>query len=180
MSVPIVVLPLVDGDAPMLLVPGAALSVVLGDVVVLGEVVLGEVVLGAALSLGDVAVLFDGADMLGDVGACAPADELGLELLLLLESVPLVCAYTRPAATASATPVLAAMVLNLVMTAPVSKWMEPSRCPPALGIQRAAIAMPIACAIEDARNGFNVCAWVLRLRARRWQTPSIGCTASSS
>ena len=28
------------------------------------------------------------------------------------------------------------MVLNLVMTAPVSKWMEPSRCPPALGIQR--------------------------------------------
>ena len=114
----------------MLFVLGAALSVVLGDAVVLGDVVvlgevalgdvvvLGEVVLGAAVSLGDVVVLVCGADMLGDVGDVAPADELGLELLVALESLPLVCAYTRPAATASATPVPAAMVLNLFMTAP--------------------------------------------------------------
>jgi hypothetical protein len=113
---------LVFGDAPMLFVLGAVLSVVLGDVV-LGEAVLGDVVPGEVVVLGDVVlgdvVLGDvvpgvvGDDMLGDVGDCAPADELGLAVPL--DPVPLVCAYTRLAATASATPVPAAMVLNLLM-----------------------------------------------------------------
>ncbi len=85
---------------PMLPLLGAVVSLgcVLGDVV-LGDVVLGDVVLGDVV-LGDC--------VLGD---CVPGDVALGEL----ESVPLVCAYTRPAATASATLVPAAMDLNLLI-----------------------------------------------------------------
>jgi hypothetical protein len=96
---------------PMLPLLGAVLSVVLGEVVVLGDVV----VLGVELSvvLGDVVL---GDVVLGDcvLGDCVPGD-VALGVVLELESLPLVCAYTRPAPTASATPVLTAMDLNLLM-----------------------------------------------------------------
>ena len=113
---------------------GAAVlgDVVLGDValgeVVLGDVVLGDVVLGDAV-LGVVVLvesLLGGAAVPGVavLGDCVPGDvELGE---LLLEPVPLVCAYTRPAATASATLVLAAMYLNLLIDNSMSRsgWNE--------------------------------------------------------
>ena len=195
---------LVFGDAPMLPLLGAVLSDVLGAVVlgdaVLGDVVLGDVVLGDVV-LGDVVlgdvVLGDvvlGDVVLGDVeslGDCAPVDELGLVLLPELDPVPLACAYTRPAATASATLVPAAMVLNLLMDCSYLEVDKPSRCVPASGIQIAAIAMPIACARGCACrgsntcaytcvcDGFNACAWASRRLARRWRIPSIGCTGSS-
>ena len=90
---------------PLLPVLGAVVSVlgdlVLGDVVVLGEelsVVLGVVVLGDCV-----------------LGGCVPGDACELGVLPELESVPLVCAYTRPAATASATLVPTATDLNLLI-----------------------------------------------------------------
>jgi hypothetical protein len=67
---------------------------------VLGDCVLGDwVVLGVELSLGCV------------LGLCV----LGLCVLGALESVPLVCAYTRPAATASATLVPVAISFSLLI-----------------------------------------------------------------
>jgi hypothetical protein len=97
--VPIVELSLgevvVPGDAGVpLMLPllGAVLSVVLGDVVVPGEVVVpGDVVeLGAVRSLGDVL----GVVGFGDVvfGDCAPGPAAPLGVVLLPESLPLVCA----------------------------------------------------------------------------------------
>ena len=88
---------------PMLPELGAVVS--LGDVVALGDVV----VLGDELSvvLGDV--------VLGDwvLGDWVPGDAaLGVPLE---EPLPLVCAYTRPAPTASAMPVPTAMDLRLLI-----------------------------------------------------------------
>jgi hypothetical protein len=94
---------------PMLPELGAVVSELLGDVVVLGDVLGDVVVLGVELSvvLGDVV----GDCVLGD---CVPGAFV-LGELVLPESVPLVCAYTRPAPTASAMLVPTAMVLNLLI-----------------------------------------------------------------
>ena len=124
-----VVVPGEAGVPLMLPLLGAVLSVVLGDVVVPGVVV----VLGACVVPGVVVL---GVVGFGDVvfGLCAPGPGAVLGLVLL-PVPPLVCAYTRPAATASATPALAAMVLSLVKTTPVSGWDEPGRWCPAWVIQ---------------------------------------------
>jgi hypothetical protein len=151
-------------------------DVVLGDVA-LGEVVLGDVVLGVVVLveslLGGAAV--PGVAVLGD---CVPgAVELGE---LLLEPVPLVCAYTRPAATASATLVLAAMYLNLLIDNSCLEVDETKPVCPGFGHpfrgNRHAHRLRPRCAAD----GFNVFAWAARPRVRRWQIPSGGCTGSSS
>jgi hypothetical protein len=95
-----VVVDCVPALEPMLPLLGAVVSELLGDVVVLGvelSVVLGDVVLGDCV-----------------LGDCVPG-AAALGVLLELESVPLVCAYTRPAPTASAMLVPTAMDLNLLI-----------------------------------------------------------------
>jgi hypothetical protein len=153
------VVPLLE---PMLPVLGAVVSV-LGDVV-LGDVLLGDVVLGVCV-----------------VGDCVPGDvALGV---LELESVLLVCAYTRPAATARATLAPAAIELNLLME---NSCLEVNgNLPMCLGFRRPSRGNPHAhrCAHASRTSGgkrFNVYAWASRRRAGRSRIPSSGCTASSS